>query len=81
MVGIIEEFRGKIIGKHFITVKLFNVFCWMIIELSYHNIFLPGIMEELQTRLQPALALVQNKQVSSPQLGQYIRTKYHLVNK
>ncbi|XP_034255568.1 something about silencing protein 10 [Thrips palmi] len=39
-----------------------------------------GIMEELQSRLQPALALAQNKQVPSPQLGQYIRTKYHLVN-
>lgn len=39
-----------------------------------------GIMEELQNKLQPAMGLVQKKQISSPQLAQYIRTKYHLVN-
>lgn len=38
------------------------------------------LMEELHNRLQPAIGLVHAKQVSSPQLIQYIRTKYHLVN-
>ncbi|KAK3918637.1 Something about silencing protein 10 [Frankliniella fusca] len=38
------------------------------------------LMEELQTRLQPAINLVQKKLVSSPHLIHFIRTKYHLVN-
>lgn len=56
-------------GKYFLLIHLF-------FSLSSTD-----LMEELTSSLQPAMSLVQGKKIASPQLIQYVRTKYHLVNK
>lgn len=49
--------------------------------LVFIAIFSTDLMEELTSSLQPAMSLVQGKKIASPQLIQFVRTKYHLVNK